>query len=444
MRFVTLLLCVAALLCPALAWADPVVIVVDNDNPAHLQPREVGSFLVKALGDDGQPTNAATDYIIWGDGTTTHGSKIPYVAPVPPDTVPISQPPPATDKPTYWGVGWTTVDLVQQHFGSLAPGEIIDDFGLYVQVNESGNPKFITIDALEISIINHETGVPYVTHSLDAWGTDHSVQLLNPAPGANESSFEFRVNGGLRLSIVQPEDIVRLTLGMSDLTAGGEWVWAANPSRLVGEFDMGDLPEDRYPGLTLLQTGAVHAVGDYERIGTLWDKEPDGNPSHMAVGDDLDGADDEDGVVYGEGEYHVTLSVDDSRSGRYSDLDGQELYLDGWVDLNQNGVFEDTGVSGETSEYTEHYQVVENPATWVDEGSNPVNQKTVHVPVPFPAGRRTWYYSRWRLTYGHPNLPSGYAYFGEVEDHLAIPEPATIAILFGGVAMLARRRRRRK
>ena len=130
------------------------------------------------------------------------------------------------------------------------------------------------------------------------------------------------------------------------------------------------------------------------------------------------------------------MSVANHEDARYQKVDPDTgepvdtVFLDGWVDLNQDGDFDDPD---------EHVAAhSENPSEW------DADQKSVHIPVPFPATQRVWYYSRWRLTYGHPNLLSGYAYFGEVEDHLVIPEPATLAVLIGGVALLGRRRRRRK
>ncbi|MGD9048328.1 MAG: GEVED domain-containing protein, partial [Anaerolineae bacterium] len=63
-----------------------------------------------------------------------------------------------------------------------------------------------------------------------------------------------------------------------------------------GDFDFGDAPADRY---STLQTddGARHVPGE-RWLGSPPDLELDGQPHPTALGDDLDGNDDEDGVLF--------------------------------------------------------------------------------------------------------------------------------------------------
>jgi hypothetical protein len=55
---------------------------------------------------------------------------------------------------------------------------------------------------------------------------------------------------------------------------------------------------------------------------------------------------------------------------------------------------------------------------------------------------------RFRLSYGNSptnwSSPTGMVDFGEVEDHMTIPEPVSLALLGFGIAALAQRRRKKK
>lgn len=62
-------------------------------------------------------------------------------------------------------------------------------------------------------------------------------------------------------------------------------------------LDFGDAPDPTYPTL-LAQNGARHVILTGFSLGALTDAEPDGQPDAQALGDDLAGTDDEDGVLF--------------------------------------------------------------------------------------------------------------------------------------------------
>ena len=110
-------------------------------------------------------------------------------------------------------------------------------------------------------------------------------------------------------------------------------------------YDYGDLPLS-YGMTTLAQDGARHAIpvgGSTVFLGNAPDAESDGLPSAFANGDDLMGADDEDGVL--------PLNIGSWTNGNVVDENGGSIrfsvtgsgWLVGWVDWNGDGDFLDPG-----------------------------------------------------------------------------------------------------
>ena len=98
-------------------------------------------------------------------------------------------------------------------------------------------------------------------------------------------------------------------------------------------LDFGDAPDPTYPTV-LSRNGARHIVGTGPHLGTDVDTEPNGLASLVADGDDIDGNDDEDGVVFtsilGTGQM-ATVEVTASGPGK----------LNAWIDFNDNGSWAD-------------------------------------------------------------------------------------------------------
>jgi hypothetical protein len=105
-------------------------------------------------------------------------------------------------------------------------------------------------------------------------------------------------------------------------------------SSQTGTIDFGDAP-DSY--CTLLKSdGARHTIVAGVYLGRLIDAEPDGQPNATATGDDINGVDDEDGVVFtsplSPGD-PTTLDVVASVQG----------YLNAWIDFGHDGTFSSAG-----------------------------------------------------------------------------------------------------
>lgn len=103
-------------------------------------------------------------------------------------------------------------------------------------------------------------------------------------------------------------------------------------------YDFGDLPDSPYP--TKLPNGARHIVSQNLYIGgAAGDGEADGAPDANATGDDLNGADDEDGVNLGS--IRITAGVPYSLRVKVTNTTGNPAYLRGFADWNQDGDFAD-------------------------------------------------------------------------------------------------------
>ena len=101
-------------------------------------------------------------------------------------------------------------------------------------------------------------------------------------------------------------------------------------------FDYGDAPDPDYPTL-IASNGACHTIVSGHYLGAFVDYDVDGQPTPNAAGDDNDGKDDEDGVVFSPplavpcSQISVTITA--SSSG----------YIDAWIDFNNDGDWGDAG-----------------------------------------------------------------------------------------------------
>lgn len=104
---------------------------------------------------------------------------------------------------------------------------------------------------------------------------------------------------------------------------------------LAEGLDYGDAPDPSYPTL-LANDGARHVIVPGVYLGASIDGEPDGQPDPAALGDDNNGIDDEDGVIFTsllvQGQ-PATVDVIASVSG----------FMSAWVDFNGNGSWLDAG-----------------------------------------------------------------------------------------------------
>lgn len=164
------------------------------------------------------------------------------------------------------------------------------------------------------------------------------------------------------------------------------------------DIDWGDAPDPTYPTLAA-NNGASHVIVPGFMMGNSIDAEQDGQPDPNALGDDNNGADDEDGVTFVtpfiQGKYGVA-KVNVSANG----------FLDVWLDGNADGDWIDP-----------QEQIVNSAA--VTAGDN-----WVYIGSP-AAGVTTFLRFRFSSTGGLQ--PTGPATDGEVEDYEIRAEPETPA-----------------
>ena len=187
--------------------------------------------------------------------------------------------------------------------------------------------------------------------------------------------------------------------------ASGEHTVFFNGSSLNGNFDFGLLPSQDFGdapnsyGTTVAADGARHGIVPGLTLGTLLDREGDGQPSINADGDDSVGLNDEDGVTLvsplAPGAT-ATFDVD------VTNTSGASAYIQGFMDFNQDGDFIDPG---------EHFvadQLVPNGTVG-----------TVSVTVDVPSGAVLGdTYARFRLAQQTGLGATGFAVSGEVEDYV--------------------------
>jgi hypothetical protein len=164
------------------------------------------------------------------------------------------------------------------------------------------------------------------------------------------------------------------------------------------EMDYGDAP-DKY-GTLRASNGARHVIIAGHSLGGSVDAEPDGQPSVLADGDDINpagGPDDEDGVMFQgalvAGNPSALVLVNHGPSGGA---------LDAWIDFNGNGVFDHPA---------EHLWLgvsqTQGPGSgWIG--------RPFAVPSDAISGTT---YARFRLSIAGYLLPTGLAPDGEVEDY---------------------------
>jgi large repetitive protein len=212
--------------------------------------------------------------------------------------------------------------------------------------------------------------------------------------GDSTKTIQVAVSGDINF---EPDETFAVTLSHA---SGGAHITTATATGLianddvVGGVDFGDAPNTYRT--TRAAAGPSHvAVGP--RLGDLRDTESDGQPTANADGDDNNGSDDEDGVVFGSvraGQINatVTVNVQEAPSG---------AKLDAWIDFNGDGNFNGAGE-----------QIFKRVV--VTEGDNVL---TFVVPADAAQGAT---FARFRLSSAGGLKTTGGAADGEVEDHVVV------------------------
>ena len=202
-------------------------------------------------------------------------------------------------------------------------------------------------------------------------------------------------------------------LGIENIADGEkmELAFAAYGTAAVA-VDFGDAP-DTY-GTLLASNGARHAITGGLYLGVSVDGEIDGQPDATATGDDSDGNDDEDGVVFSfspvQGMSSAAVQVTASANG----------LLNAWVDFNADGDWADAG----EQIFTDQSLVAG------------VNNLIFTVPASAVIGDT---FARFRVDSSGGLIPTGSAADGEVEDYMitifsseCFPPPSGMISWWGG------------
>jgi hypothetical protein len=157
------------------------------------------------------------------------------------------------------------------------------------------------------------------------------------------------------------------------------------------DVDFGDCPDPTYPTVHV-SNGARHTIVPGVYLGKGVDGDPDGQPNAGATGDDLDGSDDEDGVVF-------TTDLTAGQTAVVEVTASTQGVLNAWIDWNADGDWDDLG---------EHLFVDQTLAA----GVNPL---PFSVPLDAVEGRT---FTRFRFSKARGLQYNGLALDGEVEDYL--------------------------
>ena len=100
------------------------------------------------------------------------------------------------------------------------------------------------------------------------------------------------------------------------------------------ELDWGDAGDPPYSTLAA-NNGPRHQLSPFY-LGNQIDAETNGQPTANAMGDDLAGVDDEDGVTF-------TSPIQPAQPATVDIVATQTGHIDAWIDFNGNGSFADPG-----------------------------------------------------------------------------------------------------
>lgn len=169
--------------------------------------------------------------------------------------------------------------------------------------------------------------------------------------------------------------------------------------------DFGDLPG---PYLTLLADNGPRHIIDIAgaRLGASLDNELNGLPQIKALGDDLDGADDEEGVQL------LTPLVPGQTAVVRVTVGGASGHLSAFIDWDGNGTLDTVTLVSATGPTTLAPGVI---------GDKAVSVGSYDLTISVPANATGAMPSRWRITNAAGqggNSPTGEASSGEVEDHI--------------------------
>lgn len=248
--------------------------------------------------------------------------------------------------------------------------------GVSGKIQIDSNPSNASVEVFRAA--PDTTGPPYATSP-----HGEGAVFLGIAVPAADGSWSVIVTG------VAPGDSITAT---TTDTFGNTSEFAENVV-VVGEdkVDYGDARDLTYPTLNA-RNGARHVIHPQWFLGAAVDGESDGKPNSTASGDDNDGVDDEDGVVF-----HPMIPGHMSQIDVYPSQQGR---IDAWIDFNADGDWNDPGEQIAAS-------ALVNP-----------HVTTIGFKVPATAAPCTNTFARVRFSSTGGLTTTGTATDGEVEDYL--------------------------
>jgi len=262
----------------------------------------------------------------------------------------------------------------------------------FTQTDESGNYSFSGLGAGEYRVVLSTTGIELQNSTLT------TTAATSPASAVVSYGRDTDSNGSIDVLTAVAQTVSISSGEVSDL----DFTFLSEV-----EYDFGDLPES-YSATRLNHDGARHVIpsgGSTLWLGTAPDADVNGAPGAFADGDDVLGADDDDGVsaasiaswTNGVGGGSVLVTVPSGKTG----------YLVGWIDFNHDDTLIDAG----------EFII----SQWVT-GTGSAQAITFDIPAGTIAATSESWLSRFRIFTEKPAFPlfsyEGSAVDGEVEDHL--------------------------
>ncbi len=234
----------------------------------------------------------------------------------------------------------------------------------------------------------------WIDFNNDGDWADGGEQIFTDAPlsaGINNSNFNVPSSAEIGLAFGRFRFSSQTGLSYDGIAEDGE---IEDHVVVIDDLDYGDAPSP-YPTLRA-DNGARHINDGGYHLGNTIDSETDGFPDVKALGDDNDGNDDEDGVVFTSllpPGTTATLTVDNSM------IISATTVLNAWIDFNIDGDWADAG----EQIFTDHLLFF--PST---------HSLSFNIPVGASPGTT---FARFRLSEETGISFDGLAHNGEVEDY---------------------------
>ncbi|HHE39236.1 MAG TPA: hypothetical protein ENL20_11790 [Candidatus Cloacimonetes bacterium] len=236
----------------------------------------------------------------------------------------------------------------------------------------------------------------WLDYNIDGgWAEANDLILNNQPVTAGNNTFNISVP-------ITATPGITFTRFRFDTVGGLSYIGLANDGEVedykikIEELDFGDADDPLYPTY-YVNNGARHVIDGLHYLGTSVDSDADGQPDGLATGDDNDGNDDEDGVLF------ITPLIPGEQGAVYVQANTTG-YLNAWIDYDQNG-------SWDATEQIFTDVVINN--VWTPH--------TFMIPSSASFGQTT---ARFRFDSAGGLAATGLAADGEVEDYLIIIEEA--------------------